>query len=150
MSDTPSSFPFLPDSVVRVVDSSRAQTRADEIAAQRGNESGGAVDPDYAPDAEFFDGMSHQAIYDNTQKMKPASLAATADSWHATRVALDGMLLGFRLKMGSLIGQGWEGEAAKAGEGAVDAFIVSGQSASTVMGSVVSRLNQASSAAEAV
>ena len=144
------SFPFVPESVTRAVESGRAHERADRIAGGRSDNPQGGVDPDYAPDPEFFESMSHDAIYAGAQSMRPGALSTHADKWHSVQAALDGMLLGYRLKIGGIIGSGWEGEGADAGRAAVDAFVGSGQRASEVMGSVKSRLQQAASAAEAV
>ncbi|WP_187776292.1 hypothetical protein [Antrihabitans cavernicola] len=153
MSDHSPSLPFLPPSVAREVDASRAQEAAGRMADQRRLSDAalkGGVDPDYAPNAEFFESMSHQAIYDGAQKMQPGVLNDRGNTWHSVQSSLDGMLFGYRMEIAALVNGSWEGDGANAAQGAVDAFIASGQEASEVMGSVVSRLHQASSAAEAV
>lgn len=118
------------------------------FAAERGTHT--RTDPTYAPNAEVFDGLSHDEIFRNVQALDPSLLSAGAQSWQATATGLTDAVSQAHTEIRGAIADGWRGAASSTAAAAVAAFELHGQQLADVMAVVSQRLVRAAEAAEAL
>ncbi|WP_156516423.1 WXG100 family type VII secretion target, partial [Nocardia arizonensis] len=118
------------------------------VGAQRAPHT--RTDPDYAPDVEVFDNLTHSRIHDGVQQLDPAALAAGQQVWQGSAHGLADAVAQAHTDIRGLIADGWRGGAADSAAEAVRAFERDGQQLADVMSTVAQRLGQASDAAESL
>ncbi|MGW4366084.1 PPE domain-containing protein [Nocardia takedensis] len=108
------------------------------------------TDPDYAPDVEVFDNLTHREIHEAVQQLDPAAINAGGAAWHGSAAGLADAVTRAHTEIRSLIADGWRGGAAATAADAVRAFERDGQRLADVMASVGLRLERAGGAAESL
>src|SRR5690606_27246507 len=106
------------------------------------------TDPAYAPNAEVFDGLTHDEIFRGVQAMDPGLLSAGAQSWQATATGLGEAVDQAHTEIRGAIADGWRGSAASNAAATVAAFELHGRQLAEVMAVVAQRLERAAEAAE--
>jgi hypothetical protein len=107
-------------------------------------------DPDYAPNAEMFESIDHQTIYDSVQKIEPGVLGATSSVWVAAAKDVIAHTADFLSGVDTLMQDGWHGHAATSAGAGVKTAGIATVTESVVMVEVAKRLDRASEAATAV
>ncbi|MBH0775831.1 PPE domain-containing protein [Nocardia bovistercoris] len=115
-------------------------------AAQRAPHT--RTDPDYAPEVEVFDNLTHREIHNGVQQLDPAAITAGQQVWQGSATGVADAVAQAHTEIRSLIADGWRGGAAEHAAGAVRAFEQDGQRLADVMATVAQRLGQAGDAAE--
>ncbi|MFE7799925.1 hypothetical protein [Nocardia sp. NPDC057440] len=108
------------------------------------------TDPDYAPNVEIFDNLTHQDIHAGVQLLDPAALSAGKQAWQGSSTGLAEAVEQAHNEIRAAIADGWRGSAAQQAAAAVHEFEQSGQQLADVMSTVAQRLGQAGDAAEAL
>ncbi|WP_406232699.1 hypothetical protein [Nocardia sp. NBC_01009] len=108
------------------------------------------TDPDYAPNVEIFDSLTHQDIHAGVQLLDPAALSAGKQAWQGSATGLAEAVEQAHNEIRAAIADGWRGSAAQQAADAVHQFEQSGQQLADVMSTVAQRLGQAGDAAEAL
>ncbi|WP_405178038.1 WXG100 family type VII secretion target [Nocardia sp. NBC_01377] len=105
-------------------------------------------DPDYAPNVEIFDNLTHRRIHAGVQLLDPAALSAGQQAWQGSATGVADAVSQAHTEIRALIADGWRGGAARTAAEAVRSFEQHGQQLADVMSVVAQRLGHAGDAAE--
>lgn len=66
-------------------------------------------DPDYAPNVEIFDNLTHRRIHAGVQLLDPAALSAGQQAWQGSATGVADAVSQAHTEIRALIADGWRG-----------------------------------------
>ncbi|WP_066903317.1 hypothetical protein [Millisia brevis] len=152
-SDVFDHLPFGIGSSPYAADIDRVAEQTAYIAGNRQSlesQLGGGTDPNYANTLEAFDGYSHQQMYDLVQALQPGSMSQAAGLWIDAGTSVKQSSTGLMLAAIAELDHNWKGGAADEVRAMVGRINQGAIDTGSVMQSVGMRMNQATTAAEAL